>query len=46
MLSQKYRLGRTAIIIAAIAWIFGQSELVMLFSIIGGILIITSDELR
>jgi hypothetical protein len=46
MLSQKYRLGRTALIGATIAWIFGASAIVMILSIVAGILILTSDELR
>jgi uncharacterized membrane protein len=46
MPTRRYRLGRTALIGACIAWLFGASAIVILLSIIAGYLIITSDDVR
>ena len=45
MPTRRYRLGRTALIGACIAWLFGATAIVMLLSIIAGILILTSDDI-
>ena len=45
MPTRRYRLGRTALIGACIAWLFGATPIVMLLSIIAGILILTSDDI-
>ena len=46
MPSQRYRLGRTALIATTISWFFAVPAITILLSALAFYLIVTSDELR